>query len=121
MTDTIASSRHLATEDGSEIDPKLPFLEIETKYPDDLLMHSYYLDAATPQPRGQTGSLFFTSGTSGRQKGVIHDYQALLASAHERIGAWSLTSNDVILNQKPGNWMGGIFGIIPSLMTGACL
>lgn len=99
----------------------LPFLGVELPCLDNSTSHIYETGPMSDSISSQNGTLFFTSGTSGKQKGVLHSYSALLASARERIGTWKLTKNDVFLNQKPGNWMGGIFGIIPSLMSGACL
>jgi malonyl-CoA/methylmalonyl-CoA synthetase len=111
----------LSAEKESGIDPRLIFLQIETAHPNSLETQAYEAEPKLNPAPNQTGSLFFTSGTSGVQKGVVHTYGALLASARERIGTWKLTGNDVVLNQKPGNWMGGIFGIIPSLISGARL
>ena len=117
----VQAIRHLCDENGSGVNPKLSFLEIQAAFSDGLTSHTYVVEPNYVPNPAQTGSLFFTSGTSGNQKGVVHSYQALIASARERIGTWKLTEDDVVLNQKPGNWMGGIFGIIPSLMSGACL
>lgn len=111
----------LCAETDSGVNSKLPFVEIQTSCLDDSTTPEYETSVSTKNLSGQNGTLFFTSGTSGKQKGVVHSYQALLASARERIGTWKMTEKDVFLNQKPGNWMGGIFGIIPSLMSGACL
>ncbi|KFY69362.1 hypothetical protein V496_00297 [Pseudogymnoascus sp. VKM F-4515 (FW-2607)] len=105
----------------SGVNSKLPFVEIQTSCLDNSTSHEYETSVSTKKLSAQNGTLFFTSGTSGKQKGVVHSYQALLASARERIGTWKMTEKDVFLNQKPGNWMGGIFGIIPSLISGACL
>ena len=121
FTEKVEAIKALCAENDSGVNPKLPFVEIQTAYPDGFASHTYQAEPSTGSRSAQIGSLFFTSGTSGNQKGVIHSYKALLASARERIGTWKLTENDVVLNQKPGNWMGGIFGIIPSLMSGACL
>jgi len=121
FTEKIKAIKALCAEENSEVNPKLPFVEIQTSHPEGLACHTFKTESNSGQPSTQTGSLFFTSGTSGNQKGVVHSYAALLASARERIETWKLTENDVVLNQKPGNWMGGIFGIIPSLMSGACL
>lgn len=121
FSEKVDAIKALCAEKDSEINSKIPFVEIQTAYPDGLLSHTYEVELCAESPSTQTGSLFFTSGTSGNQKGVVHSYQALLASARERIETWKLTENDLVLNQKPANWMGGIFGIIPSLITGACL
>ncbi|OBT59320.1 hypothetical protein VE04_00252 [Pseudogymnoascus sp. 24MN13] len=111
----------LCASSDSGVNPKLPFVEIQTSCLDSSTSLEYETSVSTKNLSTQNGTLFFTSGTSGNQKGVVHSYQALLASARERIGTWQMTEKDVFLNQKPGNWMGGIFGIIPSLMSGACL
>ncbi|KFY16238.1 hypothetical protein V491_05382 [Pseudogymnoascus sp. VKM F-3775] len=111
----------LCAETDSGVNSKLPFVEIQTSCLDDSISPEYETSVSTKNLSAQNGTLFFTSGTSGKQKGVVHSYQALLASARERIGTWKMTEKDVFLNQKPGNWMGGIFGIIPSLISGACL
>jgi malonyl-CoA/methylmalonyl-CoA synthetase len=121
FTEKVEAIKVLCAEKDSGVNPKVPFLEIQTSCPDGLATHTYQTKPNTGLSSSRTGSLFFTSGTSGNQKGVVHSYQALLVSARERIGTWKLTENDVVLNQKPGNWMGGIFGILPSLMSGACL
>lgn len=113
--------RVLCAEKDSGVNSKLPFIEIETARLEGSGIYTYKVLPVIRPLSTQTGTLFFTSGTSGNQKGVVHSYQALLASARERIGTWKLTENDVVLNQKPANWMGGIFGILPSLMSGACL
>ncbi|OBT76381.1 hypothetical protein VF21_03597 [Pseudogymnoascus sp. 05NY08] len=111
----------LCASSDSGVNPKLSFVEIQTSCLDSSTSLEYETSVSTKNLATQNGTLFFTSGTSGNQKGVVHSYQALLASARERIGTWQMTEKDVFLNQKPGNWMGGIFGIIPSLMSGACL
>ena len=121
FTKKVEAIKALCNRSGSRVNPNLPFVEIQTAYPDGMAAHAYKVEPSTSPLSTQIGSLFFTSGTSGVQKGVVHSYQSLLASARERIGTWKLTGNDVVLNQKPGNWMGGIFGILPSLISGACL
>jgi malonyl-CoA/methylmalonyl-CoA synthetase len=120
FNEKIDAIRALCAKGGNDV-PPIPIIEIETSYPNTIELHECELiESPGPIPT-RTGSLFFTSGTSGKQKGVVHTYQALLASARERIQTWKLTENDIVLNQKPGNWMGGIFGIIPALISGACL
>lgn len=121
LIDKVEAIKILCAESDSGVNPKLPFVEILTSCLDSSTSHTYETCPSTNNISDQSGTLFFTSGTSGKQKGVVHSYQALLASARERIGTWKMTEKDVFLNQKPGNWMGGIFGIIPSLMSGACL
>jgi acyl-coenzyme A synthetase/AMP-(fatty) acid ligase len=121
LAEKVETIKVLCAKNHSGVNPKLPFIEIQTSCLDNSTFYEYETSVSTKNLSTQNGTLFFTSGTSGKQKGVIHSYQALLASARERIGTWKMTEKDVFLNQKPGNWMGGIFGIIPSLMSGACL
>ena len=121
FSEKIEAIRALCAENNGGVIRRLPYVEITTAYPEGLGSYVYEVDPSTEPELPRPGSLFFTSGTSGNQKGVVHSYQALLASARERIVTWKLTEQDGVLNQKPGNWMGGIFGIIPSLMSGACL
>jgi acyl-coenzyme A synthetase/AMP-(fatty) acid ligase len=121
FTEKVEAIKALSAELDSGIDLGLSFVEIETIFPADGTSHKYIAGASDGSLTSRPGSLFFTSGTSGNQKGVIHSHDALIASARERIDTWKLTENDVVLNQKPGNWIGGIFPILPTLMAGACL
>lgn len=121
LTETVEAIKALGAEQKNDAISKLPFVEVEIPCLDNTTSHTYEARPMSESISSQSGTLFFTSGTSGKQKGVVHSYPALLASAQERIGTWKMTRDDVFLNQKPGNWMGGVFGIIPSLMSGACL
>ncbi|EKD12998.1 uncharacterized protein L3040_007081 [Drepanopeziza brunnea f. sp. 'multigermtubi'] len=121
LSGKIEAIKSVCAEDYSGLNPRLPYVEIQTDYPGGLGSNTYKTEPTTESTGSQTCSLFFTSGTTGKQKGVVHAYKALLASARERIETWTMSENDVILITKPGNWMGGIFGILPSLISGACL
>ena len=112
----------LCAEGYGALDHTIILIEIQTAFPEGLSSLPYEVDDTARPSTDQTGSLFFNFGTSGVQKGVVHKYQALAcirAGTNRDLGVW--TENDVVLNQKPANWMGGIFGILPSLITGACL
>jgi malonyl-CoA/methylmalonyl-CoA synthetase len=121
FTEKVEAIKAMCAEHDNVIAPGLPFVEIETIFPTAATVHRYVAGAMDRSLTSRLGSLFFTSGTSGNQKGVIHSHEALIASARERIDTWKLSENDVVLNQKPGNWIGGIFPILPALMAGACL
>ncbi|KAJ6787096.1 hypothetical protein PWT90_10884 [Aphanocladium album] len=121
LTDKAEAIKALCAEDNTGGITNFPSLRVELPCFDNSTSYTYVIDPLSEGISSQNGTLFFTSGTSGKQKGVLHSYSALLASAQERIGTWKMTKDDVFLNQKPGNWMGGIFGILPSLISGACL
>lgn len=119
LTEKVEAVKGLCAKQDDGANPH--FLAVQLPSLDDSVSHTYGTETASESVSSENGTLFFTSGTSGKQKGVLHSYPALLASAKERIQSWKMTKNDVFLNQKPGNWMGGIFGILPSLISGACL
>lgn len=121
LTEKAEAIKALCAEDNTGAITNFPSLRVELPCLDNSTSYTYDIEPLSEGISSQNGTLFFTSGTSGKQKGVLHSYSALLASARERIGTWKMTKDDVFLNQKPGNWMGGIFGILPSLMSGACL
>jgi acyl-coenzyme A synthetase/AMP-(fatty) acid ligase len=121
LAERAGAIKALCAQDDSGSNPGVPFVGIDVNDAKPAANHTYHCESNTGLHSGQIGTLFFTSGTSGNPKGVVHSYNALLASARERMETWKLNANDVVLNQKPGNWMGGIFGILPSLMSGACL
>jgi acyl-coenzyme A synthetase/AMP-(fatty) acid ligase len=102
-------------------DSRIAFISVDIVSSGEIVNDNYDVGEQIGDLYDNPGSLFFTSGTSGKRKGVVHSYGALLASARERILTWNLGRNDVVLNQKPANWMGGIFGILPSLISGARL
>lgn len=121
LNEKVEAIKALCAEQDNGAVSNISFLGVQIPSLDDPISHTYETRPMSENISSQNGTLFFTSGTSGKQKGVLHSYPALLASARERIGTWKMTKDDVFLNQKPGNWMGGIFGIIPSLMSAACL
>ncbi|CZT00093.1 uncharacterized protein RAG0_08240 [Rhynchosporium agropyri] len=121
LTEKVNAIKSISTEMESASEPMIPFLEIRIDHSVYPMSHHYVMKQNIGSASDLIGTLFFTSGTSGSPKGVIHSYTAILASARERIESWSLTEHDMVLCQKPGNWMGGIFGILPSLIAGACL
>ncbi|CEJ91338.1 hypothetical protein VHEMI07056 [[Torrubiella] hemipterigena] len=121
LAEKVEAVKALCAEQDNGTFSHLPFYSVGLPSLEKSESHTYGTEPASDEIAAQNGTLFFTSGTSGKQKGVLHSYAALLASAKERIQTWKMTKNDVFLNQKPGNWMGGIFGILPSLISGACL
>ena len=84
-----------------------------------------YLDAqsSATEPHGWTNGdalIVYTSGTTGKPKGVVHTHSSLEASMRSLEEAWQWTSDDKILNVLPMHHMHGIMNILNcSLWAGA--
>ncbi len=80
---------------------------------------------ATPSPlpslhihRGAL--LLYTSGTTGKPKGVLHTFKSLLAQVNSLVTAWEWSSNDSILHVLPLNHIHGIVNALTcALYSGA--
>jgi long-chain acyl-CoA synthetase len=66
--------------------------------------------------------MFFTSGTTGVAKGVVHTHASLLEPARTAAEMESLGENDVILAYLPPAWIGqNIFSCAQAFVTGYCI
>jgi long-subunit acyl-CoA synthetase (AMP-forming) len=120
LSNSAASIKADFASDDTDTLSKIPFIETDTKIPAYAPTLSSLKFFQQPHHRpSRAASLLFTSGTSGRPKGVVHSYDAIISAAKVRARAWSLSNTDVLLNQKPGNWMGGFYCILPCLLVGA--
>jgi len=73
-------------------------------------------------PGGSAGDLAllaYTSGTTGRPKGVALTHANLLASLRGAMGAWRFTADDVLVHALPLSHQHGLSGVQMSLLTGA--
>jgi long-chain acyl-CoA synthetase len=66
--------------------------------------------------------MFFTSGTTGVPKGVVHTHASLLGPARVAAEMEGLGENDVILAYLPPAWIGqNIFSCAQAFVTGYCI
>ncbi|MEM6793285.1 MAG: long-chain fatty acid--CoA ligase [Acidobacteriota bacterium] len=83
------------------------------------------LDAPwTPTPsRGEDAyCLLYTSGTTGKPKGVVIPQRMVLANAHHTVGGWQLRSDDVTSIFTPLYHAGGLFAfLVPMVWIGGLL
>ena len=64
--------------------------------------------------------MLYSSGTTGRPKGVVHTHANLSSSLRALQGCWRLTPDDVLLNVLPLFHVHGLsFGMHLSLLTGS--
>ena len=69
-----------------------------------------------------TAAMFFTSGTTGVAKGVVHTHASLLVPARTAAELEGLGENDVILAYLPPAWIGqNIFSCAQAFVTGYCI
>ena len=71
---------------------------------------------------GDMAGMFFTSGTTGVAKGVVHTHASLLEPARTAAEMEKLGENDVILAYLPPAWIGqNIFSCAQAFATGYCI
>jgi long-chain acyl-CoA synthetase len=69
-----------------------------------------------------TAAMFFTSGTTGTAKGVVHTHASLIAPSRTAAELDRLGDADVILAYLPPAWIGqNIFSCAQALVTGYCI
>jgi long-chain acyl-CoA synthetase len=69
-----------------------------------------------------TAAMFFTSGTTGVAKGVVHTHSSLMAPSRTAAELDRLGEDDVILAYLPPAWIGqNIFSCAQALVTGYCI
>jgi long-chain acyl-CoA synthetase len=98
---------------------------------DKLLALGREFDARNPEfyagevAKGRTtdvASMFYTSGTTGNAKGVIHTHQALIAAGRSGAELEGLSPEDEVLAYLPMAWIGqNIFSYTQSYLVGFCI
>jgi long-chain acyl-CoA synthetase len=69
-----------------------------------------------------TAAMFFTSGTTGVAKGVVHTHASLIGPSRTAAQLDRLGETDVILAYLPPAWIGqNIFSCAQALVTGYCI
>ncbi|MGE0238330.1 MAG: AMP-binding protein [Parvibaculaceae bacterium] len=81
------------------------------------------LDRAVAQGKGSDiAVILYTSGTTGRPKGVMLSYENLLASARIGIGFDGLSETDEIMAYLPMAWVGDhVFSYGQAILAGYCV
>jgi cyclohexanecarboxylate-CoA ligase len=81
--------------------------------------------AGRPELRGdldQVGLLMFTSGTTGRPKGVLHSHRTLLADAASISALFAMHRDRVYMPSPVSHVTGLVYGVLmPLLMDGLCV
>jgi len=69
-----------------------------------------------------TAAMFFTSGTTGAAKGVVHTHASLIEPSRTAAELERLGEEDVILAYLPPAWIGqNIFSVAQAYVTGYCI
>jgi long-chain acyl-CoA synthetase len=69
-----------------------------------------------------TAAMFFTSGTTGVPKGVVHTHASLIGPSRTAAELERLGEQDVILAYLPPAWIGqNIFSVAQAYVTGYCI
>ena len=69
-----------------------------------------------------TAAMFFTSGTTGVAKGVVHTHSSLIGPSRTAAGLDRLGEDDVILAYLPPAWIGqNIFSCAQAMVAGYCI
>jgi len=81
--------------------------------------------AAEPELAGDLDTvclLMFTSGTTGRPKGVLHSHRTLLADAQSIADLYRMRADVVYMPSPVGHVTGLVYGVLmPLLMGGSCV
>jgi long-chain acyl-CoA synthetase len=82
-----------------------------------------FVDAEIAKGAGSdTAAMFFTSGTTGVAKGVVHTHASLIGPSRTAAELERLSENDVILAYLPPAWIGqNIFSVAQAYVTGYCI
>lgn len=84
-----------------------------------------YRAAGEPELAGDLDAvclLMFTSGTTGRAKGVLHSHRTLLADAQSIANLYRMRGDVVYMPSPVGHVTGLVYGVLmPLLMDGSCV
>ncbi len=111
--DTVATyfALHVAGAAAVPLDKALP----------DALMDEYRRSLAQDSPADGTADVLFTTGTTGRQKGVMISSDTILANAENLVEAQGFTSDVEFVINGPLNHIGSLSKIYPTIYVGGTM
>ncbi|WP_087725684.1 AMP-dependent synthetase/ligase [Pandoraea sp. PE-S2T-3] len=87
--------------------------EFDAKHP------RYFDDAVAAVAADDTATILYTSGTTGKPKGVCHSHAGLIGAAHHGSQFDKLSADDEVLSYLPMAWVGDhLFSYAQALVTG---
>ena len=88
----------------------------------DLAHPDFFMQEVNAGSAQETAIILYTSGTTGKPKGVCHSHQAMIATATTLVEFDQLNQNDNILCYLPLAWIGDfLYSYAQSMLTGLCL
>ena len=71
---------------------------------------------------GDPAIMLYTSGTTGKPKGVVHTYHSMIVTARNSVEAEGLTDREEVLAYLPMAWVGdNLFSYTQSMVAGFCV
>jgi long-chain acyl-CoA synthetase len=104
-------------------DRLLPYEQLLAEGRERLKRDPAFVDQEIAQGSGDdTAAMFFTSGTTGVPKGVVHTHASLIGPSRTAAELDHLDSRDVILAYLPPAWIGqNIFSCAQAYVAGYCI
>ena len=95
-------------------------MPLEKDVPDDLF-EAYCQTAEKASVPEEAADVLFTTGTTGRSKGVVISHRAIVADAENLVEAQGYESNVTFIISGPLNHIGSLSKIYPTVMVGGTL
>lgn len=73
--------------------------------------------AAVPRTKTDAAAILYTSGTTGRPKGVVHTHGSLWSNAEVLVQAWSFRESDVLIHALPIFHLHGLFTAVNVMLA----
>ncbi|HYX65410.1 MAG TPA: AMP-binding protein, partial [Burkholderiales bacterium] len=104
-------------------DHLIPYEKLLAEGRERLKANPAFVEAEVARGSGaDTAAMFFTSGTTGVPKGVVHTHASLIGPSRTAAALDRLGAEDVILAYLPPAWIGqNIFSCAQAYVTGYCI